>query len=77
MYWYGVPDPEMGMNLATCVWQSRKHAIAASSRPYHIKAMRLAADSFEVYELGRYILRKRAGQTGVTIEPFTGGDVGW
>ncbi|THH04389.1 hypothetical protein EW146_g10192, partial [Bondarzewia mesenterica] len=27
MYWYGIPDPETGLNLATCIWQSRAHAI--------------------------------------------------
>jgi hypothetical protein len=72
MYWYGIPNPETGMNLATCIWLSRKHALAALSKPYHAKAMRLAAASFEVYELTRYILRKPAGQTGVYLEPFLG-----
>lgn len=65
------------MNLASCIWQSRKHAIAANSRPHHMQAMKLAADSYEVYELERHVLRKSAGETGVTIHPFTGGDVGW
>jgi hypothetical protein len=77
MYWYGIPNSQTGMNLATCVWQSRKHAIAANSRPYHIQAMKLAAASFEVYDLERHILRKAKGQKGVTVELFTGGDVGW
>lgn len=39
--------------------------------------MKLAAESYEVYELDRYTLRKLAGETGVTVEPFLGGDVGW
>lgn len=65
------------MNLATCIWQSRKHAIAANSRPHHITAMKLAAESYEVYNLERHVLRKVAGSTGVAVEPFTGGDVGW
>ncbi|KAJ7462296.1 hypothetical protein B0H11DRAFT_2241437 [Mycena galericulata] len=77
LYWYGIPNPETGMNLATCIWQSRKHAIAANSRPHHIRAMKLAAESYEVYNLERYVLRKVAGNTGVSIEPFTGGEVGW
>ncbi|KAF7315708.1 UPF0643 protein [Mycena indigotica] len=77
LYWYGVPDPASGMNLATCIWQSRKHAIAANSRPHHIVAMRLASQSYEVYNLERYVLRKRAGDPGVVVEPFNGGDVGW
>jgi len=77
MYWYGIPNPQTGMNLATCIWQSRKHAIAANSRPHHVRATKLAAASFEVYTLERHILRKEKGVKGVTIEPFTGGDVGW
>ncbi|OAX42514.1 hypothetical protein K503DRAFT_733431 [Rhizopogon vinicolor AM-OR11-026] len=77
MYWYGVPNPVTGMNLATCIWQSRRHAIAASSHPNHIRAMQLAAVSYEVYTLERHKLRKSRGQRGVTIEPFDGTEVGW
>ncbi|KAF8658259.1 hypothetical protein AX16_002035 [Volvariella volvacea WC 439] len=77
LYWYGIPHQETGMNLATCIWQSRKHAVAANSRPHHINAMRLAASSYEVYHLERYVLRKAAGEEGITVEPFTGGEVGW
>ncbi|KAI5889672.1 uncharacterized protein SCHCODRAFT_01100509 [Schizophyllum commune H4-8] len=77
LYWYGVPDPQTGFNLATCIWQSRKHAIAANSRPHHIEAMKLASQSYEHYILERHILRKARGETGVTIEPFREGDIGW
>lgn len=77
MYWYGIPNPATGMNLATCIWQSRKHAIAANSRPHHVRAMKLAAASFEVYCLERHRLTKVKGQKGVQVEPFNGGDVGW
>jgi hypothetical protein len=77
MYWYGIPNLETGMNLATCIWQSRKHAIAANSRPHHVQAMKLASASFEIYTLERHVLRKVKGQKGVTIEPFVDGDVGW
>ncbi|KAK7045585.1 hypothetical protein VNI00_007417 [Paramarasmius palmivorus] len=77
MYWYGIPNQETGMNLATCIWQSRKHATAANSRPHHVVAMRLAAESYEIYDLERHVLRKAPGETGVSILPFTGGDVGW
>jgi hypothetical protein len=77
MYWYGVPDPETGDNLATCIWQSRAHAVAANSRPHHIKAMRLAAASFEYYTLERHVLRKWRGKPGLEVVPYTGGEVGW
>jgi len=77
LYWYGLPNPETGMNLATCIWQSRKHATAANSRPHHIQAMRLAAQVYDAYSLERYVLRKIQGEEGVTIETFTGDEVGW
>ncbi|KAF8973299.1 hypothetical protein BDZ97DRAFT_677116 [Flammula alnicola] len=77
LYWYGIPNQETGMNLATCIWQSRKHATAANFGPHHIKAMRLAAGAYEVYTLERYKLQKVKGAVGVTIEPFEGGEVGW
>ena len=70
MYWHGIPNPETGLNLATCVWQSRAHAIAANSRPYHIRAMRLAATSYEVYELERWTLRKTAGSRRLEVLPY-------
>ncbi|KAF8906561.1 hypothetical protein CPB84DRAFT_1813808 [Gymnopilus junonius] len=77
LYWYGIPNQDTGMNLATCIWQSRKHAVAANSGPYHIKAMRLAAQAYEIYTLERYRLRKLKGDSGVSIEHFEGGEVGW
>ncbi|KAI0081896.1 hypothetical protein K474DRAFT_1009197 [Panus rudis PR-1116 ss-1] len=77
LYWYGIPHPETGLNLATCIWQSRQHAIAANSRPHHIRAMRLAAASYERYELQRYRLIKVKGETGVRVTPYDHGDVGW
>ncbi|KAL6310452.1 hypothetical protein BKA93DRAFT_17205 [Sparassis latifolia] len=75
LYWYGTPHPETGVNLATCIWQSRAHAAAANSRPHHVRAMRLAAISYERYELERYCLLKVRGQRGVEVTPFVGGSV--
>lgn len=76
MYWYGIPDSETGVNLATCVWQSRAHAIAASSRPDHIRAMRLAGSSYETYEMQRWTLRKTAGSHRLEVLPFVQGTAG-
>jgi hypothetical protein len=76
-YWYGVPDPVSGLNLATCIWQSRKHAIAANSRPHHMEAMRLTAESYERYDLERHVLRKVKGECSPAVYTFTTGDVGW
>lgn len=77
MYWFGIPHQGTRMNMATCIWQSRKHAAAANSRPHHIQAMKLASQAYEVYELERYCLFKRKGETGIVIEAYTGGEVGW
>ncbi|KAI8972214.1 hypothetical protein BD414DRAFT_540387 [Trametes punicea] len=77
LYWYGTPHPTTGLNLATCIWQSRAHAAAANSRPHHIRAMRLAAASYERYELERHRLRKVKGESHLRVEPYDGGDVGW
>ncbi|KAA1471666.1 hypothetical protein DENSPDRAFT_758258, partial [Dentipellis sp. KUC8613] len=77
MYWYGIPDAETGLNLATCIWQSRQHAIAANARPHHIRAMRLAVTSYEKYSLERYRLRKRKGESGVEVLEYGSGEVGW
>jgi len=71
LYWYGIPNPETGMNLATCIWQSREHALAAVSLPHHAKAMSLADDVYEVYSLERHVLRKVKGEEGLTVEAFT------
>lgn len=76
MYWYGVPDAT-GLNLATCIWQSRRHAVNAISGPKHILAMRQAAGAYETYELERWIVRKSKGRKHLELEKWTGGDVGW
>jgi len=77
LYWYGIPHPVTELNLATCIWQSRQHAIAASSHPHHVRAMRLAAASYERYELSRYRLKKVKGETGLRLALYDRGDVGW
>jgi hypothetical protein len=77
LYWYGVPNPETGMNLATCIWQSRKQATEAASSPNHVKAKGLADGVYDVYSLERHVLRKVQGEEGVTIETFIEGEVGW
>ena len=39
--------------------------------------MRLAIASYERYDLERCRLRKMRGETGVRVEGYDGGDVGW
>ena len=76
MYWSGTSDSE-GNNLSTCIWRSRKHAIASNSHPHHIAAARLAAASYDSFTLERHVIKKVKGETGITVEPYTGGEVGW
>ncbi|CCF48307.1 hypothetical protein NDA11_005145 [Ustilago hordei] len=74
MYWYGSPNPTTGANLATCIWTSRKSAVEASKLPLHRKAAQYAAPSYERYDLVRYRLVKRAGETRLRIEACIGDD---
>ncbi|WVW83659.1 hypothetical protein I302_105680 [Kwoniella bestiolae CBS 10118] len=76
MYWYGVPD-HTGLNLATCIWQSRRHAIKAISGPKHMKAMKETEGAYETYQLERWILSKKAGKRHLELKKWVGGDVGW
>jgi hypothetical protein len=36
-----------------------------------------AKGAYEQYDLERWILTKRWGETGVSLQPWEGGDVGW
>lgn len=72
MYWYGAPD-ELGSNLATCVWTSRRAAREASSLPLHAKAAAHSRDAYESFQLSRYALVKKEGETGVHIEEWDDG----
>lgn len=74
LYWYGSPTA-LGSNLATCIWQSRKHAVLANSGPRHLEAIRLAREMYEIYSLERYVLRKVKGETGVSVVPWESGEV--
>ncbi|OCF36937.1 hypothetical protein I316_01535 [Kwoniella heveanensis BCC8398] len=76
MYWYGVPD-HTGMNLATCIWQSRRHAIKAISGPKHMKAMKETEGAYETYALERWVLSTSVGDKGVELRRWSGGEVGW
>lgn len=66
-YWYGAPSLESGRNMATCVWQSRAHAMVAMGGQKHVEAMGLAGRMYASYTLERYILTKKAGETGVAV----------
>jgi hypothetical protein len=68
-----MPEQGTGRNLATCIWQTRAHALAANTRPHHIHAARLAVSSYETFQLERYTLRKTAGSRRVEVLPFDGG----
>ncbi|TXT15588.1 hypothetical protein VHUM_00091 [Vanrija humicola] len=76
LYWYGVPD-HTGLNMATCIWQSRKHAVNAISGPKHMEAMKEAAGAYETYNLERWRLQKVLGSTKLRLARWEGGDVGW
>ncbi|EPQ27803.1 uncharacterized protein PFL1_04548 [Pseudozyma flocculosa PF-1] len=74
MYWYGAPDPKTGENLATCIWTNRRDAIRASRLELHGKAARLARDAYDVYDLTRYTVRKKAGEEKLSVEEWRDGE---
>ncbi|OWZ59403.1 hypothetical protein C351_00026 [Cryptococcus neoformans c8] len=76
MYWYGVPD-KTGLNLATCIWQSRRHAIRAISGPKHISAMKQTKGAYETYSLERWVLSTEVGSREIKLRKWEGGEVGW
>ena len=51
--------------------------MGAMSRPCHVTAMRLAAASYERYELQRYRLIKARGERVLRVVPYDKGDIGW
>lgn len=69
-YWYGKPDNVTGENLATCVWTNRQDAMRASRLPMHARAAKESQQAFSQYDLFRYRVVKRAGETGVRIETW-------
>ena len=77
MYWYGIPHAQTGLNMATCIWRSRVHAMGAMGKPHHVNAMRLAAASYDTYTLERYRLMKKVGETALRVVPYDKGDNGW
>lgn len=70
MYWYGVPDPHTGANLATCIWSSREDAKRASRLPLHREAAALAKDVYHSFELSRYAVVKRKGEHRLRLEEW-------
>lgn len=70
MYWYGVPDPHSGANLATCIWASREDASRASRLPLHKEAARLAGEVYQSFELSRYAVVKREGEERLRLEEW-------
>ncbi|KAI6113247.1 hypothetical protein EDD16DRAFT_1693798 [Pisolithus croceorrhizus] len=62
MYWYGVPDPQTGLNLATCIWQSRTCSCCNFTTTPH------SSDE----------PRRFKGKQGIQVEEFSVGvEAGW
>ena len=66
MYWFGVPDSE-GMNLATCIWRDRESSVKASALEKHREAVGHAREAYATFEVSRYVVEKRAGESGVWV----------
>ncbi|CAO1629336.1 unnamed protein product [Jaminaea pallidilutea] len=70
LYWYGSPSESTGENLATCIWTSREDAVRASRLPLHKAAALHAAPAYEKYQLSRYRVVKRSGETALRVESW-------
>lgn len=70
LYWYGSPSVSTGENLATCIWTSREDAVRASRLPLHKAAALHAAPAYEKYQLSRYQVVKRNGETALRVESW-------
>ncbi|KAI8143262.1 hypothetical protein BJV82DRAFT_515429 [Fennellomyces sp. T-0311] len=66
-YWYGDLN-EHRECLAMCIWVNREYALKATRKPLHLQAARLAAQMYDSYQLERYSLVKRAGETVFSIQ---------
>ena len=67
-YYKGATDRN-GRCLSLCVWQTRRHALAATRRPEHRVAANLAMQFYDSYDVERYVLRKRRGRVDPEIVP--------
>lgn len=70
MYWYGIPDPATGNNLASCIWTDREAARRASRLPFHREAAEHAKWAYREFELSRYAVVKKKGESKVRVEEW-------
>ncbi|KAI8578406.1 hypothetical protein K450DRAFT_247770 [Umbelopsis ramanniana AG] len=68
-YWYGTLN-ENRECLAMCIWSNRDFAKIATTKPLHLKAVSLARQMYESYQLERYQLVKRKGENHFHIVPL-------
>ena len=69
-YWFGEPDAE-GRNLATCVWQTREHAVKGGQGPAHRKASRATHSMYTAWKIDRHRLSIADGAETWTIQEWT------
>ncbi|KAK6457412.1 uncharacterized protein RJT20DRAFT_1983 [Scheffersomyces xylosifermentans] len=55
-YWFGTPDDVHGQNLATCWWESKKHAQVGGAGKAHRKGMNAVKSWFEHWKVEEYEL---------------------
>jgi hypothetical protein len=70
VHYFKGPVNDLGECLSFCLWTSRAHARAASSRPAHREAVTIAHDTYARFALEFLRLTKRAGAMEFEFEPF-------
>ncbi|ORY93637.1 hypothetical protein BCR43DRAFT_497281 [Syncephalastrum racemosum] len=66
-YWYGDLNQHREC-LAMCIWINRDYALQATRKPLHHQAAKLAREMYDTYDLERYSLVKRAGETKFVLQ---------
>ncbi|KAF3986195.1 hypothetical protein FT663_04630 [Candidozyma haemuli var. vulneris] len=55
-YWYGVPDPQTGQNLATCWWRSPQDARAGGTGKSHQSSVGKVKNWYKLWRVEQYEL---------------------
>ena len=66
-YWFGTPDNVHGQNLATCWWESKKHAQVGGGGNAHKLGMEAAKSWFKTWNVEEYILEIRHSGNQFTL----------
>lgn len=71
-YWFGTPDDVHGQNLATCWWESKKHAQAGGGGKAHRLGMKAVKNWFKRWNVEEYRLEITDGGNAYSFTKVAG-----